>query len=93
MLHTRRPAAAFYPRTELGGDPRNWWGPNPEAVRAMLLEVGFSRAEVVTPDSTRYRLGRMGKRAGDLALGRDRQGERRSWRISQGRAVFHAERA
>ena len=35
-----RPAMAFYPGTELAGDPTNWWGPNPLAVEAMLKSVG-----------------------------------------------------
>lgn len=39
------PAAAFYPDTELNGDPSNWWGPNPPAVEAMLKVVGFTRVQ------------------------------------------------
>ena len=44
-----RPAMIFYPESELGGDPTNWWGPNHAAVRGMLLSVGFERVEVMTP--------------------------------------------
>jgi tRNA (mo5U34)-methyltransferase len=36
-----RPAMVFYPGTTLAGDPTNYWGPNPAAVEAMLLEVGY----------------------------------------------------
>ena len=32
MVGIRRPAAAFYPATELSGDPTNWWGPNVPAI-------------------------------------------------------------
>ena len=36
-----RAAAAFYPGTELGGDPTNWWGPNPLCVEGLLRTAGF----------------------------------------------------
>ena len=42
-----RPAMAFYPGTELAGDPTNWWGPNPLAVEAMLKSVGFRTVKTV----------------------------------------------
>lgn len=41
-----RPAMAFYPGAELGGDNSNWCGPNEACVRAMLMEVGFRTVEV-----------------------------------------------
>ena len=63
MLHTRRPAMALYPGHDLGFDPTNWWGPNPEAVVAMVRDVGFADARVVSRDSTPYRAARMGRRA------------------------------
>ena len=47
-LGTRRPALAFYPGGELGGDRTNWWGPNEGAVLAMLRDVGFRDVRVVT---------------------------------------------
>jgi tRNA (mo5U34)-methyltransferase len=59
---TRRPVAAFYPGHGMGTDPTNWWGPNPEAVVAMLHAVGFDRVEVVTPDSALYRAARSVRR-------------------------------
>lgn len=40
-----RPACVFYPGATLNGDPSNYFGPNPQAVEAMCLEVGFSRVE------------------------------------------------
>jgi tRNA (mo5U34)-methyltransferase len=46
MISVERPAAAFYPGDTLGGDPTNWWGPNPACVRAMLDEVGFSEVDM-----------------------------------------------
>lgn len=45
MLYVERPAAAFYPGSELANDPTNWWGPNPAAVIGMLKAVGYSRVE------------------------------------------------
>ncbi len=38
-----RPAMAFYPGAELGGDASNWYGPNEACVIAMLKDVGFNR--------------------------------------------------
>jgi tRNA (mo5U34)-methyltransferase len=46
LMLLRRPAAAFYPATELNADPTNWWGPNPAAVAGALRAVGFSRVTV-----------------------------------------------
>jgi tRNA (mo5U34)-methyltransferase len=47
MLAIARPAMAFYPGTELNGDPSNWVGPNPAAVLAMLTDVGFQKVEII----------------------------------------------
>jgi tRNA (mo5U34)-methyltransferase len=47
MLGIDRPALAFYPGTELNGDPTNWVGPNPAAVIAMLKTAGFDRVEII----------------------------------------------
>lgn len=57
-----RPAAAFYPGHDLLLDPTNWWGPNPQAIAGMLKTCGFTRVEIVTPNSAIYRLARMAKR-------------------------------
>jgi tRNA (mo5U34)-methyltransferase len=48
------PTAVFYPGVELGGDPSNWWGPNPACVAAMLRDVGFARVELF-PEAQRQR--------------------------------------
>ena len=48
MLALDRPAMAFYPGNELGGDPTNWCGPNPAALRAMLETVGFGKVEIIS---------------------------------------------
>jgi len=42
----QRPAMAFYPGGELGGDTSNWCGPNEACVIAMLHEVGFKKVDV-----------------------------------------------
>lgn len=41
------PIAVFYERSELAGDPSNWWGPNVSCLRGMLRAAGFSRVEVL----------------------------------------------
>jgi tRNA (mo5U34)-methyltransferase len=43
-----KPAMAFYPGSELAGDPSNWWGPNPPAVQGMLKAVGFREVKTVS---------------------------------------------
>ncbi len=48
MLAIKRPAMAFYPGTELNGDPTNWVGLNPAAVVAMLQLVGFTRVDILS---------------------------------------------
>ena len=48
MLAINRPAMAFYPGSELNGDPTNWVGLNPAAVVAMLQLVGFTRVEILS---------------------------------------------
>jgi hypothetical protein len=90
MTWTRRPAAAFYPGHELRLDPTNWWGPNPEAVVGMLRAAGFSRVEVVTPDSTPYRLARTLRRLPRYARAAARSRALPPEHPAQGRAVFHA---
>lgn len=47
MMDVEQPAAAFYPGSELGNDPTNWWAPNVPCVVGMLTAVGFSDVEVV----------------------------------------------
>jgi tRNA (mo5U34)-methyltransferase len=44
-----RPAMVFYPGATLAGDETNHWGPNPAAVEAMLLEVGYRCVEPLPP--------------------------------------------
>jgi tRNA (mo5U34)-methyltransferase len=83
FLGVRRPAGAFYPETELRGDPTNWWGLNPAAVEAMLRVVGFSRVRRVSVSPVRSRL----TEAARLRL-RGRSPFTQTAR--QGRAVFHA---
>jgi tRNA (mo5U34)-methyltransferase len=40
-----RPAMAFYPGSEVGGDASNWWGPNEHCLDALLRGHGFSEIE------------------------------------------------
>jgi tRNA (mo5U34)-methyltransferase len=42
----RRPKWWFFPGTELGGDPTNWWAPNRAALLALLEATGWADAEV-----------------------------------------------
>ena len=70
-------ALAFYPGTELGDDPTNWFGPTPAALEAMLRAAGFARVERVWPPSARLLLWRGMSVFGPKAIKR---------------AVFHAYR-
>jgi tRNA (mo5U34)-methyltransferase len=79
MVGVRRPAMAFYPASELDGDPTNWWGPNVPAVHGMLRSCGFSAVRTVTASrSAPYRLARAvshqlkGKKSVKLAYRQDR---------------------
>jgi len=92
LTWTRRPAAAFYPGHGLGWDPTNWWGPNPEAVRAMLAVAGFARVEMVTPDHWPYRIARSARRVPGYVAELLRHRRRPPLHPAQGRAVFHARR-
>jgi tRNA (mo5U34)-methyltransferase len=62
LVLKRKPAAAFYPGTELGGDHTNWWGPNPAAVEGMLRAAGFTDVVKVFPRSRLYELARAVRR-------------------------------
>jgi tRNA (mo5U34)-methyltransferase len=84
MVGTRRAAAAFYPGTELNGDPTNWWGLNPPAVEGMLKSVGFGSVRQVTP--TRSWPYRAARAVYHQATGRNRA----ALAFRQDRAVFHA---
>lgn len=84
MLFTRRPAAAFFPGSELNDDPTNWWAPNVPAVLGMLGAAGFKRAEVVWKRPTYVRAARWAREA---ARGRRLPLLRT---LQQDRFVFHA---
>jgi tRNA (mo5U34)-methyltransferase len=47
LLRVRRPALAFYPGAEASADPTNWWGPNPNAVLALLRSAGFPNVRLI----------------------------------------------
>lgn len=87
MLGCTQPAVVFYPNSELGNDPTNWWGPNPVAVCAMLKTVGFSKVEIVWPPLSHttlpWRIGRAFK---------NRFLKKESFfdGLERGRMVFHA---
>jgi len=78
----RRPAAEFFPTTELKADPTNWWAPNPAWIRGMLERSGFQK--VVTYSRLPLR-----DRVWGSISDRSSQGVRR--RLRQ-RMVFHASR-
>jgi tRNA (mo5U34)-methyltransferase len=60
MLTTRRPAAAFYPGTELNDDPTNWWAPNVPALAGMLRASGFRDVTVAWRRSLPLRFAKWG---------------------------------
>lgn len=49
MSKRKEPLLAFYPGAECGGDPTNWFAPNPPALQAMLLASGFTDVKLVWP--------------------------------------------
>src|SRR5207244_3004874 len=87
FLGVARPAVAFYPGTELNGDPSNWFGPNVPALTGMLRAVGFRSVDVVyrPPFARRAALALArslrGRQAGSASLKRA---------LAQGRVVVHA---
>jgi tRNA (mo5U34)-methyltransferase len=84
LVGMRRPAIAFYPGRELNDDPTNWWGPNPEAVSAMLRVVGFQDVTNVT------QLPGPGYRAARAIVHRLKGKNQLGLAFRQDRAVFHA---
>jgi tRNA (mo5U34)-methyltransferase len=42
------PMMEFYPGSELGGDPSNWWGPNVSCASALLSAAGLARVRHMT---------------------------------------------
>jgi tRNA (mo5U34)-methyltransferase len=40
------PAMVFFPGRELANDPTNWWGPNEQCIKALLLGHGFEEIEM-----------------------------------------------
>lgn len=87
MLGTARPAAAFYPGTELNGDRTNWWGPNPAAVAAMLRAVGFLEVRALPLYSPLHRVRRMAR---DVVRNSLRRRRPDLSPLRQARIVFHA---
>jgi tRNA (mo5U34)-methyltransferase len=51
MSRRKEPVLAFYADKECGGDPTNWFAPNPPALAQMLKASGFKQVELVSkPD-------------------------------------------
>jgi tRNA (mo5U34)-methyltransferase len=86
LMRLRRPAMAFYPSTELDGDPTNWFGPNVACVEAMLRACGFPRAHCVSKHSWL-------ERAGTAAMKKIRGQAPFFASTQRGRAAFHAYKA
>ena len=87
FLGVARPALAFYPGTELNGDPSNWFGPNVPALTGMLHAVGFRTVDVVYRPPLARRVavalvrGLRRRQPGSASLKRA---------LAQGRVVVHA---
>ena len=90
MVGADRPLAAFYPGSELNGDPTNWWGPNEAAVLAMISAAGFRDARVVWRDSPGYRVGRALTRAHRHERGLAPRLRAAGRGLRQGRIAVHA---
>jgi tRNA (mo5U34)-methyltransferase len=88
MLLSRRPAVAFYPSGELGGDESNWWAPNLQALTGMLMVAGFKNVEFVWAPSLAHRfVGSWGKQL--------LKGNRVPLRtaLNQSRTILHARKS
>jgi tRNA (mo5U34)-methyltransferase len=81
LLELPRPAVAFYPGTQVDGDPSTWWGPNVSALAAMLGHAGFTRVTVYKE-----------RRAYRLARSVFRRARSNRFPFQQGRIVAHAHR-
>jgi len=46
LRHLSVPAMIFFPGRELANDPTNWWGPNEQCVKDLLLGHGFKDIEI-----------------------------------------------
>lgn len=44
----RRPKWWYFPNSELGGDPTNWWAPNRSGLEALLASTGWGDLQHVT---------------------------------------------
>ena len=86
MLLTRRPAAEFFPGTELNDDPTNWWAPNVAAATGMLRSVGFRSVEVAWRRRLPLRLAKWAKHV------RTPPRQKLMHAITTDRFVFHARR-
>lgn len=82
-LLSKRPAMTFYPTNELDNFPTNWWGPNPEAVVAMLKTAGFKKIKVYNRHSLIYQFCR-------AVYCKIRYGHSFYQKLQQNRMVFHA---
>jgi hypothetical protein len=89
FLNVARPAIAFYPHSELHGDPTNWHGPNVAALRAMLRAVGFRVVDVVHRPPFHRRLAAAIVRRLRPRSGAPERGPFGS-ALAQGRVVVHA---
>ena len=94
MLDVSVPAAAYYQGESMNGDASNHFGPNPAAVKGMLLDVGFSRVEAFDPWTVSKDYGiQTGIQTGASTAARESFRDRVARRLRparSGRAVFHA---
>ena len=49
----RRPKWWFFPTTELGGDPTNWWSPNRAGLEGILRATGWDRIQRIARSGDR----------------------------------------
>ena len=90
-LHRWKPSMVYYPGDSFNSDDTNYWAPNVGAMKGMLIDLGFSRVEVVYPKNPwiRYSLPlRLFSSIKGMFTGR---GPFRQT-INQGRMSFHAYR-
>lgn len=94
LVWTHRPVAAFYPAAEIPEDETNWWGPNPPAMRGMLLSCGFRDVEIIGERGLLSKIGRTAYQAGNVVHSRITAGRPSlewTW-LSTDRAIMQARR-
>ena len=90
-LQRWKPSMVYYPGDSFNNDSTNYWAPNVAAMKGMLMDLGFSRVEVVYPKRPWLRYARPIRYLSSLKGVFEGRGSFRQT-MNQGRMSFHAYR-